>query len=209
MSNKLLQNNHRLTALELAAVLTKQNWAALEKFAEKRLQRSAANGHRQRALILTSGRVLAHTVIEQMVRSDLGFRGGRTLSPQGRSGIEPFLDALRGAINSSVANLAKREEFALEHVPVGAEEIEDDIYEPRDQASLPDQLEFRDLERHLFSRLEQDAANHPGRQAALAALRADCLTGNICGENSAEIDPEQKRHVRRLARRTWQELSMD
>ena len=204
-----MQNNHGLTALELAAALTDQNWAALEKFAEKRLQRSAANGHRQRALTLTSGRVLVHTVIEQMVRSDLGFPGGRTLSPQGRSGIEPFLDALRWAINSCAANLAKRDEFALEHVPVGAEEIEDDVHEPRDQTSLSEQLEFRDLERHLFARLEQDAANNPGRQAALAALRADCLTGNICGENCGEIDPEQKRHVRRLARQMWQELSMD
>jgi hypothetical protein len=197
-----------LPALELAAALTSQQWTDLERFAEKRLRRSACTPQRQRVLAFLSGRTIVHTAVEQFALGDLDSPGGRKLRRRQRTGPAPFLDALRGAINSSIANAFACTEFSHEHMPIGAEAVEPDVYEPRSQTSLGEQLDLRDLERILFSQLKAEAGDDQRRQAAVHALRDDCVTGHARGKAGQGVDMSVKNEVRQQAQEIWNELNL-
>ena len=110
-----------LSTIELATALTTQQWADLERFAEKKLRRSACTPQRQRVLALFSGRAIVHTAVKQFALGDLHHEGGRKLTRRQRTGSAPFLGALRGAFNSLVTHVLDCSEFSREHIPVGAE----------------------------------------------------------------------------------------
>lgn len=209
LMNKTSATPNGPTVLELAAALTQPQWSELEQFADKRLRRSACTPQRQRALALFSGQAIVHTAVEQFALGELGNAGGRKLSQIQRSGREPFLHALRGAINSLIAHALDRTEFSQEHLSVGAESVEPGAYEPPNPTDLTEQLELHELERTLFTRLTARAGNNASRQLAVEALREDCAAGHACGEPGLEVNPEMKRQVRQQARDVWKNLTLD
>jgi len=198
-----------LTALQLAAALTAEQWTELEEFADKRLRRSMKNPGKQRALAIYDGLSLAHTAIEQFALGDLGYPGGRQLPAGNRVNPSTFIHAMHSAINSIINHALSRVEFSYEHTPVGSEEIERGVYEPVEAASLDNQLEMRDLQQRLFTQLEQDAGGDQKRLTAVEALKNDCLAGHACGENGLNLNPELKRQVRHQAQQIWKDLTLE
>jgi len=214
LPNTMLMNNTSanptgLTALQLAAALTELQWTELEKFADKRLRRSLTAPHKHRALAIYDGRVLVHTAVEQFAMGDLGYRGGRKLAPHHRLNAQTFIYAMQGAINSLISHALSRTEFLHEHLPVGMEEAGPGIYEPREPAGPGEQLEQRDLQQNLFAQLADHAGSNPKRQAAVAALKDDCLIGHTRGEIKEEISAWRKTAVRRQAQVIWKNLTID
>jgi len=198
-----------LTALQLAAALTQQQWAELERFAGKRLRRSLTAPYKHRALAIYDGRTLVHTAVEQFALGDIGYRGGRKLAPHHRTNTQAFIHAMQAAINSLISHALGRTEFLREHLPVGLEEAERGTYEPREPVSPGEQLELRDLERSLFAQLDQKASDNPKRQAAVAALKNDCVAGHACGENGLRVNPDLKHQIRRQAQSVWEDLTLE
>ena len=198
-----------LTALQLAAALTEEQWTELEEFADKRLRRSMNHPGKQRALAIYDGLSLVHTAIEQFALGDLGFPGGRQLPAGNRVDTATFIHAMHSAINSIINHALSRVEFSHEHKPIGSEEVERGFCEPIETASLDHQLEMRDLQQRLFTQLEQDAGGDQKRLTAVEALKNDCLAGHACGENGLNLNPELKRQVRHQAQQIWKDLTLE
>ena len=209
LMNNTSANPTGLSALQLAAALTAEQWTELEEFADKRLRRSMKNPGKQRALAIYDGLSLVHTAIEQFALGDLGYDGGRKLAPGSRVNADAFINAMHAAINSLISNILGNAEFSHPHLPVGQQEAERGVWEPQEISELGDQLEMRDLEQQLFTQLEKAAGDDQQRQTAVEALKNDCIAGHACGETGLKIDPESKRHVRRKARAIWDRLTME
>jgi hypothetical protein len=209
LMNNTSANPTGLTALQLAAALTQLQWTELEKFADKRLRRCLNTPGKQRALAIYDGRTFVHTAVEQFALGDLGCKSGRKLAAGNRVSAATFIHAMHAAINSLISNILGNAEFSRHHLPVGQQEAERGVWEPQEKSGLGDQLEMRDLEQQLFTRLEQDAGDDQQQQTAVEALKNDCIAGHACGENGLKIDPELKRHVRREARAIWDHLTME
>ena len=195
-----------LSARDLAAALTTQQWHELETFAAKRLGRAATNPPRQRALAQFTERSLINTAVEKFLLGDCGDPQGRYLSPSQRVSTVTFMNAVRGVINSLISDGCRSAEYELDWIAIG-NEGEPGHHEPRDPYDAAEALSVRDLERQLFNELAAHAENDPEQQAAIAALRDDCATGHRRG--SAGLNAETKRQVRRQAREVWEHLTMD
>jgi hypothetical protein len=198
-----------LTALQLAAALTEDQWTELEEFADKRLRRSMNHPGKQRALAIYDGLSLVHTAIEQFALGDLGYPGGRQLPAGNRAGTATFIHAMHSAINSIINHALSRVEFSHEHTPIGSEEIERGFCEPIETASLGNQLEMRDLQQRLFTQLEEDAGGDQKRLTAVEALKNDCVAGHACGETGLSISRNLKHQVRRQAQAIWKDLTLE
>lgn len=207
--NNTSANRNGLTALQLAAALTEEQWTDLERFADKRLRRSMNTPSKQRALAIYDGFTLAHTAMEQFALGDLGSKDGRKLPPGNRVNTATFIEAMRSAINSIINHALARAEYYSDHLPVGLEEVEPGVCEPHEDTDLADQLELRDLEQQLFTQLEQDAGDDRQKQTAVESLKSDCIAGHACGENGLEVNPDLKKQVRRDARAIWRDLSIE
>jgi hypothetical protein len=195
-----------LSAIELATEVTNHQWQDLERFASRRLRRAASTPARQRALGQYTGCSLINTALEKFGLGDCGHPDGRYLSQRQRINAHTFLDALRGAINSFIADACRTSESAHDWLPIGSE-VEPGHHEPRDHTDVNDSLSVRDLERQLFNELAAQARNDPEQLAAIAALRDDCVTGHRRGSDG--FNAEAKRQARRQAREVWEQLSMD
>jgi hypothetical protein len=195
-----------LSAIELATAINNQQWSDLERFASRRLRRAASTPSRQRALAQFTGCSLINTALEKFGLGDCGHPDGRYLSQKQRVNAHTFLDALRGAINSFIADACRTSESAHDWLPIGNER-EPGHHEPRDHSDVNESLTVRDLERQLFNELAAQAGDDPEQLAAIASLRDDCVTGHRRGDG--DQNPEVKRQVRRQAREVWEQLSMD
>jgi hypothetical protein len=195
-----------LSAKELAAALTPQQWLDLESFAIKRLHRAASNPARQRALAQFTERSLINTAIEKFLLGDCGHPGGRYLSPPQRVSTATFMNAVRGVINSLISDGCRTAEYELDWVAIG-NDGEPDHCEPSDPRDAAEALSVRDLERQLFAELAAHASKDPDQQAAVNELRDDCVTGHRRGSGGSNT--ETKRQVRRRARAVWEHLAMD
>jgi len=195
-----------LSAIDLAAAVTNQQWHDLERFASRRLRRAATTPARQRALAQFTGHALINTALEKFSLGDCGHPDGRYLSQKQRVNAHTFLDALRGAINSFIADAGRSAEANHDWLPIGSE-VEPGYHEPSDHVDVGESLSVRDLERQLFHELAAQAGDDVAQQAAIAALRDDCVTGHRRGDGGQ--NPETKRQVRRQAREVWEQLTMD
>jgi hypothetical protein len=195
-----------LSAKELAAALSTQQWHDLEAFAAKRLSRAATNPPRQRALAQFTEQSLINTAVEKFLLGDCGHPEGRYLAPSQRVSTATFMNAVRGVINSLISDGCRSAEYELEWVAVG-NEGEPDHHEPRDPFDAAEGFSVRDLEQQLFAELAARAGDDPDQLAAIEALRADCVTGHRRGNGGP--DTETKRQVRRQARHVWEHLTMD
>jgi hypothetical protein len=195
-----------LSAIELATAINNQQWSDLERFASRRLRRAASTPSRQRALAQFTGCSLINTALEKFGLGDCGHPEGRYLSPQQRANAHTFLDALRGAINSFIADACRTAESTHDWLPIGSER-EPGYHEPCDHFDVGESLAVRDLERQLFNELAAHAGDDVDQQAAIAALRDDCVTGHRRGDGGQNT--EAKRQVRRQAREVWEQLTMD
>ena len=209
LMNNTSANPTGLSALQLAAALTAEQWTELEEFADKRLRRSMKNPGKQRALAIYDGLSLVHTAIEQFALGDLGYPGGRKLPAGNRVNSATFIHAMHSAINSIINHALSRVEFSYEHTPVGSEEIERGVYEPVEAASLDNQLEMRDLQQRLFTQLEEDAGGDQKRLTAVKALKNDCLTGHVRGKANEKVNRDLKLEVRQQAQAIWKNLTLD
>lgn len=199
-------NTTGLSAIELAAAVTNQQWHDLERFASRRLRRASTTPARQRALAQFTGHALINTALEKFGLGDCGHPDGRYLSPRQRVNAHTFLDALRGAINSFIADAGRSAEASHDWLPVGSE-VEPGHHEPRDGFDISESLAARDLERQLFNELAAQAGDDMDQQAAVKSLRDDCVTGHRRGDDGR--NPETKRQVRRQARVVWEQLTME
>jgi hypothetical protein len=212
--NTMLMNNTSakptgLTALQLAAALTEDQWTELEDFADKRLRRSMNHPGKQRALAIYDGLSLVHTAIEQFALGDLGYPGGRQLPAGNRINAATFINAMHSTINSIINHALSRVEFSHEHKPIGSEEVERGFCEPIETASLDHQLEMRDLQQRLFTKLEEDAGGDQKRLTAVEALKNDCLTGHVRGKAHENVNRDLKLAVRQQAQAIWKNLTID
>lgn len=210
MPQKSMKKNNGLSVTELTAVITSDQWTDLERFADNRLRRRTRNPQLQRVLGILTGLAVVHHAVEQFALGDLDRPGGRQLAPSQRSGPEKFVEALFGAINSIVDHALSRKEYGQEHVALATvASAVPDPHEPPDQHSLPEQLEFRDLERILFTRLAAQGQDSVQYRLAIEALRGDCQAGHAHGGRGLPVDQAVKNQARRHARRIWHELTMD
>lgn len=200
-------NTKGLTVAELTAALTKQQQADLEQFATKRLKKSASTPARQRALALHCGRSLFHAAFERFAMGDAGWPGGRRLKPHQRTDTGAFIHALRGAINSLIQHTLANREFDCEHLEAVNWKAQPDQTTSQQILDQPRELEFQDLQRQLFDRLNASAGADEHMQAAVEALRQDCVTGHCKGVDQAGVDYEAKRLVRQQAQREWEILN--
>ena len=198
-----------LSALQLAAALTAEQWTELEEFADKRLRRSMKNPGKQRALAIYDGLSLVHTAIEQFALGDLGYDGGRKLAPGSRVNAAAFINAMHAAINSLISNILGNAEFSHYHLPVGQQEAERGVWEPQEISELGDQLEMRDLEQQLFTQLEKSADDDQQQQTAVEALKNDCIAGHASGESGLNVGRNLKHKVRRQAQAIWRDLTLE
>ena len=102
LMNNTSANPTGLSALQLAAALTAEQWTELEEFADKRLRRSMKNPGKQRALAIYDGLSLVHTAIEQFALGDLGYPGGRKLPAGNRVNSATFMAPARQIATSQV-----------------------------------------------------------------------------------------------------------
>ncbi len=194
------------SAIELATALSTQQLSDLERFAYRRLRRAATTPARQRALAQFTGHSLINSALEKFGLGDCGHPHGRYLRPKQRVSTDTFLDALRGAINSFIADACRGAESKHTWIPIGAEG-EPGHHEPFDRFDTAESLSVRDLERQLFNELAARAGDDPEQQAAVKSLLQDCATGHHRGGDG--FNAEAKRQVRRQAREVWDKLSMD
>lgn len=200
-------NTNGLTVTELTAALTKQQHADLEQFAAKRLKKSASTPARQRALAIYCGRSLFHAAFERFAMGEAGWPGGRRLKPHQRTDTGAFVHALRGAINSLIQHTLADREFGCEHLEADNWKAQPDQTTHRQVLDQPRELEFQDLQRQLFDRLDASAGADERMRAAVEALRQDCVTGHCKGVDQAGVDYEAKRVVRQQAQREWELLN--
>jgi hypothetical protein len=206
MKNTSAKTTTGLSVIALATAVTNQQWQDLERFASRRLRRAASTPSRQRALGQFTGCSLINTALEKFGLGDCGHPAGRYLSPRQRINAHTFLDALRGAINSFIADACRTSESAHDWLPIGNER-EPGHHEPRDGFDVNESLSVRDLERQLFNELAAQAGDDPEQLAAITSLRDDCATGHRRGSDG--LNAEAKRQARRQAREVWEQLSMD